>query len=118
MEKNTNMILSDEIDDGSFNDSSSDMSFDDNIIQVQPDELETLQTLFLTSEKFYKDVDDMVWKDDISYLEAIMLVCDEKDINPEDLEPLRLISPLLKQHLIEEETASGRLKPASHIELF
>ena len=74
------------------------------------DTLEALESTFLNSEKFYKEVDDLVWKDDIEYLDAIMIICDDKDINPEDLVKLDLISPLLKSKLNDECTISGALK--------
>lgn len=72
-----------------------------------------LEALFLNSEKFYKAVDSLVWKDDITYMEGTMTVCDEKGINPEDLIRLRLISPILRVKLQEEAMANGLLKPES-----
>ena len=74
---------------------------------------EELESLFLNAEKFFVEVEDLVYMDDIPYLDAIMMVCDTKDIDPEELVRLKLISPLLKQHLQEEVTLAGQLKPDS-----
>ena len=76
---------------------------------------EDLVSTFLNSEKFYKLVDALVWADDIEYIDAIMLVCDSMDINPEDLIHLNLISPKLKSKLQEECTANGMLKPSASL---
>ena len=78
---------------------------------------EDLEAMFLNSEKFFKEVDDLVWKNDSSYMESIMLVCDEKGIDPEDLVRLKLISPILKVKLQEEAVASGHLKQTSTLPL-
>lgn len=74
-----------------------------------------LEGMFLNSEKFYKSVDDLVWKDDITYLEAVMLECDAKGIDPEDLVKLKLISPMLKQKLQTEAQELGYLKAESSL---
>jgi len=75
--------------------------------------IEDLKALFLDSEKLFKEVDDLVWKDDIQYIDALMLICDEKDINPEDLVRLKLISPALESYLMTEGVQSGALKSAA-----
>lgn len=75
--------------------------------------IEDLKALFLDSEKLFKEVDDLVWKDDIQYIDALMLICDEKDINPEDLVRLKLISPALESHLMSEGVQSGALKSSA-----
>lgn len=74
-----------------------------------------LEAMFLTSEKFYKEVDALVWSDDIPYLDAIMQVCDSKDIDPEDLIKLKLISPILKVKLETEGIENGSLKIGSKL---
>jgi len=79
--------------------------------------IEDLSSQFLTSEKFYKEVNELVWKDDVTYMEAIMLVCDNKEIDPEDLVKNKLISPLLKSKLQEESTELGLLKPGARLPL-
>lgn len=73
-------------------------------------DLDSIKGLFLTAEKFYKEVDDVVWKDDIGYMEAVMIVCDVKGIDPEDLVKLKLISPLLMTHLHKEACENGQIK--------
>lgn len=78
---------------------------------------EELEAMFLTPEKFYKEVDSLVWRDDISYMEAIMQVCDAKEIDPEDIVRLKLVSPILKSRLQEEATESGQLKSESKLPL-
>lgn len=76
---------------------------------------EELESTFLNSEKFYKEVDALVWSDDIDYMDAVMEICDKMNINPEDLTRLNLISPKLKSRLQEECTANGMLKPSSSL---
>jgi len=78
---------------------------------------EELEERFLTAEKFYKEINELVWKDDISYLESTMIICDKKEIDPEDLVKLKLISPILKMKLREEATDNGLLKPESKLPL-
>lgn len=72
-----------------------------------------LEAMFLNSEKFYKEIEELVWKDDIPYLEATMAICDERAIDPESLVKLKLISPILKMKLQEEAMQAGFLKPES-----
>ena len=79
------------------------------------DTLEGLASQFLTSDKFYKEVNEVVWDDDITYMEAIMIMCDKKEIDPEDLVKNKLISPLLKSKLQEESTMLGLLKPEARL---
>ena len=72
-----------------------------------------IKNIFLDSEKFFKEIDDLVWKEDISYLDATMIICDEKEINPEDLVQNKLISPALESHLMLEGISSGMLKTSA-----
>lgn len=74
-----------------------------------------LESIFLTSEKFYKEINEIVWKEDISYMEATMQVCDNKEIDPEDLVKLKLISPILKQKLFEESVENGLMKAEARL---
>ena len=74
-------------------------------------------SVFLTSEKFFTVINEKVWKEDIPYLEATMAVCDEMEINPEDLIKLKLITPMLKCKLQEEGIAAGLLKTPTTIQL-
>lgn len=75
--------------------------------------IEELKNMFLDSEKLFKEVDDLVWKEDIQYIDALMLICDEKNINPDDLVRLELISPALESHLMTEGVLSGTLKQSA-----
>ncbi len=70
---------------------------------------------FINSEKFHKLVDDLVWEDDITYLEAVMIICDRTGIAPEDLMRRRLISPNLKEKLHQDGVDSGVLKEESRL---
>jgi hypothetical protein len=83
----------------------------DDIVQTK----EELIALFLNAEKLFIEVDDLVWKDDIQYIDSLMLICDEKGINPEDLVRLDLISPKLKMFLQEEAEENGILKRESRL---
>ena len=74
-----------------------------------------LESMFLDGEKLYKMIDELVWKDDISYLDATMTSCDELGIDPEDLVRLKLVSPILKSKLEEEAQDSGLLKPQARL---
>lgn len=76
---------------------------------------EDLKDLFLNAEKFYVLVHEKVELGKLSYIEAIMAVCDELDINPEDLMKVELISPLLKSKLEEEAIELGLLKDTSRL---
>jgi hypothetical protein len=78
----------------------------DNIEQIK----EELESKFLNSEKFYRAVNNLVWQDDIDYIDAIMIICDEKDIDPEDLIKRKLIAPILKSRLQDECIEKGILK--------
>ena len=85
--------------------------------KMSNESIEELESMFLTSDKFYIEVNELVWEDDITYMEAIMLVCDAKEIDPEDLVKLKLISPLLKQKLQDEAIEVGLLKTTSKLPL-
>jgi len=71
------------------------------------------EDLFLDSKKFFKYIDELVWDKDITYMEGLMMICDEKGIDPEELVRLKLISPILKTHLREEAEKLGQLKPSA-----
>jgi len=72
-----------------------------------------LESLFLTAEKFYVYVNNVVVSDDISYIDAVMQVCDTNGIDPEELVKNKLISPLLRSKLHIEAMENGMLKPES-----
>lgn len=79
------------------------------------EEPQNASDMFLDSKKFFKAVDDVVWDRDMTYLEGIMVVCDEKNIDPDELVRLKLISPLLKSLLQEEGELTGQLKPSASL---
>ena len=74
---------------------------------------EELSSLFLTAEKLYKEIDELVWMEDITYLEATMKVCEEKQIDVEDIKKLKLVSPILYSKLHSEAASQGQLKPSA-----
>ena len=74
------------------------------------DTLEELTSKFLTSEKLYKEIDDLVWEEDISYLDATVRILDEKQIDFESITKLDLVSPMLYSKLYEEASTEGFLK--------
>jgi len=74
---------------------------------------EELESLFLTAEKLYKEIDELVWMEDITYLEATMKICEEKQIDVEDIKKLKLVSPILYSKLHSEATSLGQLKPSA-----
>ena len=72
---------------------------------------EELGALFLTAEKLYKKIDEMVWMEDITYFEATIRVCEENQIDVEDIKKLKLVSPILYSKLHSEASLQGQLKP-------
>lgn len=74
-----------------------------------------LEAMFLTPEKFYMEIDALVWKEDISYIEATMRVCDEKEIDIEDLVKLKLICQNLRDMLYEDGVELGCLRKESKL---
>jgi len=66
---------------------------------------------FLNKSKFSKLVEGEVITKSIGYMEAILLLCDENDIDPEDVR--RFISPGIKSKL-EAEAMSLNFLPKTN----
>lgn len=63
-------------------------------------------TLLETPETFWKKVDDLVWDQDITYLEATVKIAEDNEYEPERV--AKLVAPVLKAK-IEEEASSLNL---------
>ena len=63
----------------------------------------TIEENFLTKSKFTKLVEKTVVELKIPYMEAILHLCDENDIEPEDAK--KFISPIIKDKLEAEAMA-------------
>jgi len=63
----------------------------------------TIEENFLTKSKFTKLVEKTVAELKIPYMEAILHLCDENDIEPEDAK--KFISPIIKDKLEAEAMA-------------
>lgn len=50
----------------------------------------------MVSRQILEDIEDLVWKHDISYIDAIVLYCEEKNIEVESLGKAIKSSELLK----------------------
>jgi hypothetical protein len=60
----------------------------------------TVEDQFLTKSKFSKLIENTVAELRISYMEAILYVCDKNDIEPEDVK--KFVSPIIKDKLEAE----------------
>ena len=60
----------------------------------------TIEQDFLTFSKFTKLVDQTVTELKISYMEAILYLCDKNDLEPEDMK--KFVSPIIKDKLQAE----------------
>ena len=63
----------------------------------------TIESQFLTKSKFAKLIETTVSELRISYMDAILHVCDKNDIEPEDVK--KLISPVIKDKVEAEAMA-------------
>jgi hypothetical protein len=73
------------------------------------------ESIFLTPEKFFKTVDDYVWKHDSGYIESTIKACEYYMIDYEDIYKMNLINPILKDKLRVEAIADGYLKQESQL---
>ena len=71
---------------------------------------ENIDEVFLTADKFFHVVEEMVWMDNISYIEATLQACNNFMIDPEDIHKLKLINPVLKDRLKMDAIEEGFLK--------
>jgi len=63
----------------------------------------TIESQFLTKSKFAKLIETTVSELRISYMDAILHVCDKNDIEPEDVK--KFISPVIKDKVEAEAMA-------------
>jgi hypothetical protein len=52
--------------------------------------------MIITKQEFEQVVEDLVWKHDISYMDAIVLYCEENNIDVESLAKVIKANPNLK----------------------
>ena len=52
-----------------------------------------LDGLMLTKNKFSKIIEDIVWEEDLSYIDAVLHFCEQNNMNPEDI-PKYLSDPI------------------------
>jgi len=62
-------------------------------------------------KKFQDEIEDIVWMKDVSYLDAIMMFCEENDFEVEKIP--RILSSSLKSKLREEAEDLSLLKTKS-----
>jgi len=72
---------------------------------------ETVEEQFLTKTKFSKLIEATVIDKSIGYMEAILLVCDKHNIEPEDVR--KFVSPIIKDKL-EAEAMGLNLLPRTN----
>ena len=63
---------------------------------------------FLSKSKFSKMIEEAVVQKKLSYMDAILDICEENDIEPEDVR--KFVSPMIKDKL-EAEAMSLNLLP-------
>lgn len=70
-----------------------------------------IENQFLTKNKFTKLVEETVAEKQTSYMDAILLLCEQNDIEPEDVK--KFISPIIKGK-VEAEAMSLNFLPKSN----
>jgi hypothetical protein len=71
----------------------------------------TVENQFLTKSRFSKLIEATVAEKTIGYMEAILLVCSDNDIEPEDVK--KFISPVIRDKL-EAEAMSLNFLPKTN----
>ena len=66
---------------------------------------------FLSKSKFSKMIEESVVQKKLSYMDAILDICDKNDIEPEDVR--KFVSPIIKDKL-EAEAMSLNLLPKTN----
>lgn len=66
---------------------------------------------FLTKSKFGKMIEEAVVQKKLSYMDAILDICEKNDIEPEDVR--KFVSPIIKDKL-EAEAMSLNLLPKTN----
>jgi len=74
----------------------------------------TVEEQFLNKSKFSKLIETTVAEKAIGYMEAILLVCSDNDIEPEDVR--KFISPIIKDKLEAEAMALNFLPKTNSID--
>ena len=74
----------------------------------------TVEEQFLNKPKFSKLIENTVADFKISYMEAILHVCDKNNIEPEDVK--KFISPIIKDKLEAEAMALNFLPSGNTID--
>lgn len=72
-----------------------------------------LEAIFLTPEKLFYEINELVWMEDISYIEATVRICDEKSIDFSDLTKYNLMSPNLFDEIRKEAMNNGSIPKES-----
>jgi hypothetical protein len=52
-----------------------------------------LDGLMLTKNKFSKIIEEIVWEEDLTYIDAVLHFCEQNNMNPEDI-PKYLSDPI------------------------
>ena len=86
-----------------------------NLVSMEKEVNELLQEKFLCQNKFTSDIEQLVLKSDLNYIEAIISYCEEKNIEFESVG--KLISKPLKDKLKAEATELNYLKRTSRSKL-
>ena len=72
---------------------------------------EKLEEQFLNKSKFSKLIEKTVIEKSIGYMDAILLVCDDNNIEPEDVK--KFVSPIIRDKL-EAEAMSLNFLPKTN----
>jgi hypothetical protein len=71
--------------------------------------------MFLTQSEFQHEIEELVWAEDITYMEAVLFYCDLNSVEPEDI--LGLISPNLKDKIKMDAVSDGLIKQEAMLPL-
>jgi len=74
----------------------------------------TVEDQFLNKAKFSKMIENTVVEKSIGYMEAILLVCEKNDIEPEDVK--KFVSPIIRDKLEAEAMALNFLPKTNSID--
>ncbi|MAE55838.1 MAG: hypothetical protein CMK23_07560 [Porticoccaceae bacterium] len=74
----------------------------------------TVEDQFLNKAKFSKMIENAVIEKSIGYMEAILLVCENNAIEPEDVK--KFVSPVIKDKLEAEAMALNFLPKTNSID--
>lgn len=75
---------------------------------------EKVEESFLNKSKFSKLVENEVLEKSIGYMEAILLLCEKNDIDPEDVK--KFVSPVIKSKLEAEAMGLNYLPKTNTID--